>query len=102
MVKKNRGVVGSIVDVNMVGRGENLKSLVDHVTYVHENFGPDILSIGTDYFGLLRGVAGLENVTKLGALFDALRRRGMSEEDLGKFAHDNAMRVIKTNAERWR
>jgi membrane dipeptidase len=100
-IKKNGGVVGSVIEVSMVGGKEDLSSLVDHMMYVHENFGPDITAIGTDYFGLSRAVTGLEDIGKIGRLFAALRKRGMSDQDIEKLAHKNAMRVIRANAKRW-
>ncbi|MDA4123226.1 MAG: membrane dipeptidase [Thaumarchaeota archaeon] len=101
-IKKNGGVVGSVIEATMVGGKQDLQSLVDHIMYVHERFGADITAIGTDYFGLSRAVTGLEDISKIGNLFDALGRRGMSREDIDKLAYKNAMRVIHANAKRWK
>lgn len=102
VIKKNGGVVGSVIETTMVGGKGDLEKLVDHIVYVRERFGPEITAIGTDYFGLSRAVTGLEDISKIGALFRALERRGMSEDDIEKLAYGNALRVIRANAARWR
>jgi membrane dipeptidase len=101
--KKNKGVVGAIFDKNMIGREKDLRSLIEHMVYVHDSYGPDILAIGTDYFGFPQGNAatGLEDISMIGSLFDGLRDAGLGEEDIEKIAYKNAVRVMKANARRW-
>jgi membrane dipeptidase len=103
LVKKKGGVVGSIFGGSMIGGKKTLESLSDHIMYVYEKFGPDILALGTDYFGIIdyATAKGLENITKVDALFNLLMKRGMSKEDLEKLAYKNSLRVISKNAEKW-
>ncbi|MEM3984272.1 MAG: membrane dipeptidase, partial [Sulfolobales archaeon] len=78
-----------------------LSELVDHFTYVRETYGPHLLSIGTDFLGLLGLPApeGFESIDKLPALYAKLAEKGFSEEDLRKVAYENAIRVLKANFE---
>jgi membrane dipeptidase len=72
--------------------------------YVYHNFGPDVMAIGTDYFGLIdwKAPRGLEDITKINDLYKILLDRGMKEADLEKLAYKNALRVIEENAANWR
>jgi membrane dipeptidase len=101
---RNKGVVGAIFDTNMIGREKNVESLIEHIMYVHKSYGPDILAIGTDYFGFPgeNAARGLEDISKVGVLFAGLRKAGLSEGDIEKIAYKNAIRVIRANARRWR
>ncbi|MEM2004143.1 MAG: membrane dipeptidase, partial [Nitrososphaerota archaeon] len=100
--KKNKGVVGFIF--GMIGGNEDIYSLADQIMYVYQNFGPDIIAIGTDYFGLIDGKApkGLEDITKISNLFKILLDKGLKESDIEKLAYKNALRVIEANAIYWK
>jgi len=100
--KKKKGVIGFIFA--MSGGSEDIHSLADQIMYVYQSFGPDVMAIGTDYFGLIDWNApeGLENITKIKDLFNILLNRGMREEDLEKLAYKNALRVIEENAKHWK
>ncbi len=103
LIKKRGGVVGSIFGGSMIGGKKTVKSLSDHIMHVYEKFGPEILALGTDYFGLIDygSARGLEDITKVDDLFALLSKRGMSKDDLEKLAYKNSLRVISRNAERW-
>ncbi|MEM3490221.1 MAG: membrane dipeptidase, partial [Nitrososphaerota archaeon] len=100
--KKNKGVVGFVF--GMIGGNEDIYSLADQIMYVYQNFGPDIIAIGTDYFGLIDGKApkGLEDITKISNLFKILLDKGLKESDIEKLAYKNALRVIEANATYWK
>jgi len=102
-IKGNGGVVGSIFSQSMTGRNMDLQSLADHIIYVWQRFGPDIMALGSDYFGLIDSAPprGLEDITKVEKLFASLLDRGMSEAEIEKLAYGNALRVIKENAKHW-
>jgi membrane dipeptidase len=102
-VKKNRGVVGMIFSETMIGMSKTIEDLATHLMRIYENFGPDVLAIGTDYFGLVDypAVKGLEDITKVRKLYEILEKKGMSEADIEKLAYKNALRVIKENAKHW-
>jgi membrane dipeptidase len=100
--KRKKGVVGFIF--GMIGGKEDIHSLADQIMYVYQNFGPDVMAIGTDYFGLIdwKAPRGLEDITKINDLYKILLDRGMKEADLEKLAYKNALRVIEENAANWR
>ncbi len=101
-IKKTRGVTGFMCE--LTGGDKDIEAYANNIMYVYENFGPDIVAIGTDYFGLIdtRPPKGLEDITKFRKLFELLIKKGMDEEDVEKFAYKNALRVILEHAKRWR
>lgn len=98
------GVVGFIFATVMISKTPGVEDLAKHILYVYERFGPDMLAIGSDFFGLIDISApkGLEDITQVSNLWNALRDNGMSEADLEKVAYRNALRVIEANSARWR
>ncbi|MEM0349328.1 MAG: dipeptidase [Candidatus Caldarchaeum sp.] len=102
-LKKNGGVVGATFIPPTISDQPSLKGLADHILYIYEKFGPDILAIGTDYFGLLNvdEPQGLEDITKISDLWNELISRGIKESDVEKIAYLNALRVVRENAKRW-
>ncbi|MEM1547266.1 MAG: membrane dipeptidase [Candidatus Methanomethylicia archaeon] len=100
-IKRRRGVVGFMFGI--IGGNEDIYSLADHIMYVYQTFGPDIIAIGTDYFGLIdmKAPKGLENIAKIIALYQILLDRGFKEADIEKLAYRNALRVIEENACNW-
>jgi len=102
-LKKNGGVVGATCIPPTLGDKPSYTHLADHIMYIYERFGPDIIAIGTDYFGLLNvdEPQGLEDITGIVRLWEELRRRGLGERDLEKIAYSNAMRVVQSNSVRW-
>jgi membrane dipeptidase len=71
-----------------------LSDVVEHVEHVREVAGIDHIGIGGDYDGVDRLPEGLEDVSCYPALFAALLDEGWSEEDCGKIAHGNLVRVL--------
>jgi len=100
--KRKKGVVGFVF--GMIGGKEDIYSLADQIMYAYQNFGPDVMAIGTDYFGLIDGKApkGLEDITKIQDLYRILLDKGLKETDLEKLAYKNALRVIDANAACWK
>lgn len=98
------GVVGFIFATVMISKTPGVEDLAKHILYVHERFGVDMLAIGSDFFGLIdiNAPKGLEDITKISNLWNALRDKGMSEADLEKIAYRNALRVIEANSARWK
>ena len=68
--------------------------LCDHAMYMLDKGGEDFIAIGTDFDG---GITDLEipSCDKIGILFEALKKRGMTERQLDKFTHENIERVLK-------
>jgi len=75
-----------------------LADVVAHADHVREVAGIDHIGVGGDYDGVGQLPEGLEDVSCYPALFAALLERGWSEEDCGKLASGNLLRVMH-NAE---
>ena len=72
-----------------------LEQVADHVEHVRQVAGIDHVGIGSDFDGIETVPLGLENVADYPALFAELMRRGWSDEDLGKLAGLNVLRVFR-------
>jgi membrane dipeptidase len=102
-IKKNRGIMGFTFISPAISSSASTKSLAEHILYVYQQFGSDILAIGSDY-PLIWGTAprGLEDVGKIGNLWNCLLDNGIKETDIEKIASGNAARVMRENMMRWR
>ena len=71
------------------------KEIVDHIDYAVKLAGIDHVGIGSDFDGICVGPEGLEDVSKIGAVFTEMRRRGYSEEEIDKVSGRNLMDVFQ-------
>jgi len=69
--------------------------VADHVDHVRQLAGADHVGLGGDYDGNDSWPSGLEDVSGYPRLFAELARRGWSDEDLGKLASGNLLRVMR-------
>jgi membrane dipeptidase len=72
-----------------------VREIVDHIDHAVEIAGIDHVGIGSDYDGILVTPAGLENVSRIGLVFDEMRARGYAEKDIDKVAGENLMAVMR-------
>ncbi|RAL12952.1 putative dipeptidase [Aspergillus homomorphus CBS 101889] len=72
-----------------------LEHVVDHIMHIAELIGFDHVGLGSDFDGIPTVPRGLEDVSKYPALIRELLRRGVSDEDAGKVAGGNLLRVWK-------
>jgi membrane dipeptidase len=72
-----------------------LAMVADHIEHIRKVAGIDCVGIGSDFDGIPDTPRGLEGVDKYPALFAELARRGWSDEDLGKLAGGNLLRVLR-------
>jgi membrane dipeptidase len=72
-----------------------IADVADHIEHVRDVAGIDHVGIGSDFDGITDVPVGLEDVSTFPALFAELIRRGWSDEDLGKLASGNMMRVLR-------
>ncbi|MCQ2146633.1 MAG: dipeptidase [Bacteroidales bacterium] len=70
------------------------KVVVDHIDHAVQVAGIDHVGIGSDFDGISVTPKGLENVSKIGIVFEEMRARGYSEEDICKVAGGNFMRIM--------
>jgi membrane dipeptidase len=72
-----------------------LADVVAHLEHVREVAGVDHVGLGGDYDGVDQLPEGLEDVTGYRRLLETLAERGWSDEDLGKLASGNILRVMR-------
>jgi membrane dipeptidase len=73
----------------------SVADVADHVDHVREVAGIEHVGIGGDYDGSVVFPAGLEDVSGYPRLFDELRSRGYSEEDLRRIGSENSLRALR-------
>ena len=74
-----------------------LSVLIDHIDYLVSKVGIDHVAIGSDYDGIESAPQGLEDVSKLPLLTQALFERGYSQDDIAKIMGLNFMRIWREN-----
>ena len=72
-----------------------LALVADHVEHVRKVAGVDHVGLGGDYDGNDAWPEGLEDVSGYPRLFAELARRGWTDEELGKLASGNVLRVMR-------
>ena len=72
-----------------------LALVADHVDHVRKVAGVDHVGLGGDYDGNTAWPEGLSDVSGYPRLLAELARRGWSDEDLGKLASGNILRVMR-------
>ncbi|KAI0167079.1 putative dipeptidase [Hypoxylon sp. FL1284] len=70
-----------------------LSHVVNHITYIGDLIGYDHVGLGSDFDGIPSTPEGLADVSKYPDLIAELLRRGVSDEDAGKIAGGNVLRV---------
>ena len=71
------------------------RRVVDHIDHAVSVAGIDHVGIGSDFDGINVTPEGLEDISKIGVIFDEMRNRGYSETDIEKVAGGNFLRVMK-------
>src|SRR5438067_2412876 len=69
--------------------------VADHIEHIRKVCGIDCVGLGSDFDGISASPTGLEGVDKYPKLFEELARRGWSDEELGKLASANILRVMR-------
>jgi membrane dipeptidase len=72
-----------------------LRQVADHIDHIRKVAGIDHVGIGSDFDGISRVPAGLEDVSRYPDLLEELARRGYSDDDLRKVAGLNILRALK-------
>jgi len=82
-------------DAEYGAKRATIGQLIAHIEHVRDVAGVDHVGIGSDYWGMPDGPIGLEDVSGFPRLFAALICHGWSEEELGKLAGQNLLRVMR-------
>ena len=72
----------------------SIADIADHIEHVRTVAGIDAVGIGSDFDGM-RAPLEMPNVSAYPRLFAELLRRGWTEEELGKLASGNILRVLR-------
>lgn len=85
---------GGFLNEDIDDETSTVRRLCDHAMYMMNKGGEDFIAIGTDFDG---GITDLEipSCDHIEVLFEALRKRGMTERQFDKFTHENIERVLK-------
>ena len=75
-------------------RRPSYKMIADHIDHVVSLVGIDHVGIGSDFDGIEVTPDGMEDASMMPKLFDELRTRGYSENDLEKIASGNFFRLL--------
>jgi membrane dipeptidase len=90
-----RARIGREIAARMPKTPVPLALVADHVDHVWKVAGADHVGLGGDYDGNDSWPEGLEDVSGYPRLLAELARRGWSDEDLGKLASGNVLRVLR-------
>lgn len=105
---RNKGVIGlnfwyELLEPN--GKGSNdegatsvtAETIVDQVDHVVKVAGIKHVGIGSDFEGMSDLPTDVQTAAEVPRIFEAMRKRGYSEEDIVKFAGENFLRVMREN-----
>lgn len=70
------------------------KRVVDHIDHAVSIAGVDHVGIGSDFDGIEVTPEGLEDISFMYRIFDEMRDRGYSEDDIEKIAGGNFLRLL--------
>jgi membrane dipeptidase len=87
---KNGGVLGVIFY-----SAADVGDVVADIEYVFDTIGPDHVGLGSDLYGIEKSPKGLEDISRLPALTEALVRRGHADETIVKVLGGNYLRVFE-------
>jgi membrane dipeptidase len=92
-VADSGGVVGILFAPQHLGR-RGIDGVCQHILHVLDVAGEDAPALGSDYDGFVVPARGLEDVSRLPALTQALAARGLPLRVLAKILGENALRVL--------
>ena len=70
------------------------KRIVDHIDHAVAVAGIDHVGLGSDFDGIAVTPAGMDSISDFGKIFDEMRSRGYSEDEIAKVAGGNFLRVF--------
>ncbi len=73
-----------------------LSRLIDHIDHAAKVAGVDHVGLGSDFDGVPSLPKGMEDVSRLPHITEALLARGYTEKDIRKILGANFLRVLRT------
>ena len=70
------------------------KRIVDHIDHAVAVAGIDHVGLGSDFDGIAVTPAGMDSISDFGKIFDEMRSRGYSENEIAKVAGGNFLRAF--------
>jgi membrane dipeptidase len=90
-----RAAWNAVQDELMALPRPSYKRVVDHIDHAVSIAGIDHVGIGSDFDGIEVTPDGLEDISFMPLVFDEMRSRGYSEEDIEKVAGGNFLRLLR-------
>lgn len=90
-----RAAWNTVQDELMALPRPSYKRVVDHIDHAVSIAGIDHVGIGSDFDGIEVTPEGLEDISFMPLIFDEMRSRGYSEEDIEKVAGGNFLRLLR-------
>ena len=90
-----RAAWNTVQDELMALPRPSYKRVVDHIDHAVSIAGIDHVGIGSDFDGIEVTPDGLEDISFMPLVFDEMRIRGYSEEDIEKVAGGNFLRLLR-------
>lgn len=87
------GTMRRQIDVDYPAPRSTFEKFMEHLLHALEVVGPDHVGLGADWDGG-GGVTGMEDVSSLPKVTEALLNAGYTEEDLGKIWSGNMLRLL--------
>jgi membrane dipeptidase len=87
------GCIGLIFARRFLG-GKSIDKLCDHIIHLIDIAGEDVPALGSDFDGFVVPPEGLEDISLVPHLTQALSERGLSNATLKKMLGNNALRVL--------
>ena len=72
-----------------------VEDIAGHVCHMMDIGGEDVVSVGTDFDGYDEGELDVVHMGEMGRFYNALEKRGLTQRQIDKIFHGNALRVIK-------
>ena len=94
-IAQTGGVIGLNFHATFVGAAgnANVSRVADHADYLAKIGGHEVVALGSDFDGYIKKPTGLEDASKVPALWAELARRGWTEDQLRGVRGENFMRA---------
>ena len=96
-LKEKGGVMGLNFCADFLKKGSTkscIEDMVQHILYIKELAGIDVIALGTDYDGINCKLE-IEDCSQIQKLSKALIKAGLSQEEVEKIFYKNALRVFE-------